>query len=104
MAVDTSATKSEECGAEMGPVADTDGGKVRAWLAQDGKPLFVHCGISGGTSWGTFHRKASGSLKRVVSQAMPMVSDRGQAQANLDKWARKHKLQEVLIDDPARQV
>ncbi len=67
-----------------------------SYLDTDGIPIFVDCGISSGKEWGSFKRKANGSLKRVVSKVMPMVEDRKIAQSNLDKWAKTHEL--VAVD------
>lgn len=41
--------------------------------------LFVHDGISGGRSWGAFHRKPNGSLKRYTG--LPMRDTRTEAEA-----------------------
>ena len=62
---------------------------------EDGTILFVSDGISNGDLWGTFYRKANGSLKRVTSASLPMVSSRDQAQTDLDKWATRKKLPKV---------
>ena len=59
---------------------------------QDGCAVLVSDGISRGESFGTFKIKASGSLKRVISKDMPMVSTREEAQKNLDRWAEKNGL------------
>jgi hypothetical protein len=53
--------------------------------------IFVNAGLDSDT-FGTFRRKPTGSLKRVVSKDMPKVVDRNEAQDNLDRWAAKHKL------------
>jgi hypothetical protein len=67
---------------------------------EDGTTLFVDDGIGNGREWGTFYEKANGSLKRVVSKAMPMVPDRNEAQRNLDKWAQSHGLPLAADDEP----
>jgi hypothetical protein len=45
--------------------------------------------------YGTFWRAPAGGLHRVVSPAMLMVRTRNSAQANLDAWAAKNKLEKV---------
>ena len=62
------------------------------YLQEDGTEVFVSSGL-GGDTYGTFTRRASGSLKRVCSKHMPMVETRDEAQRNLDAWARRAKLE-----------
>jgi len=61
---------------------------ARTYLDTDGREMFVHDGISGGRSWGTFRRKPSGSLQRVCSPALPMQPTQGKAQMDLDDRAK----------------
>jgi hypothetical protein len=42
--------------------------------------------------WGVFWRKPNGSLKRVVSHDLPMVTAYRIAQNRLDEWAAKKGL------------
>ena len=58
-----------------------------------GAELFVSQGIN--DKWGTFYRKASGSLRRACSPMMPMIATEEEAQANLDAYAAKCGLEEV---------
>ncbi len=50
--------------------------------------FIVSDGISSGQTWGTYRRKPSGALQRVVSKALPLRSTREEAQADLDAWLR----------------
>lgn len=50
------------------------------------RTVFVSDGISQGTSWGTFFRTASGSLKRLTSPRLPMRPTKEEAQRDLDAW------------------
>jgi hypothetical protein len=51
-----------------------------------GRVLFVSDGISGGKTWGTYYRKPSGSLKRLVSKHLPLRTSRAAAEADLRLW------------------
>jgi hypothetical protein len=64
------------------------------YIDECGREIFVASGLSG-DMYGTFWRAPAGGLHRVVSPAMPMVRTRNTAQANLDKWAAKNKLEKV---------
>ncbi|MCL5292563.1 MAG: hypothetical protein M1548_08575 [Actinobacteria bacterium] len=56
---------------------------MSVYLNEQGKEVFVAAGL-GGDIFGTFHHTTSGNLRRLKSQAMPMVDSREKAQANLD--------------------
>lgn len=64
-----------------------------------GRLLFVDRGISGAfgcpVTWATYWRKPSGNLKRVVSRHLPPRSGAELAQADLDWYARRHKLEAI---------
>ena len=66
------------------------------YLDSDGHAIFVASEI-GGKEFGSFKRRASGSLKRVVSKALPMRATADAAQRDLDKWAKSHKLQPTEV-------
>ncbi len=53
---------------------------------RDGRVIFVHEGL-GGTSWGSFRRRASGSLQRVKSPKLPMRCTQDLAQRDLGRYA-----------------
>jgi ParB/RepB/Spo0J family partition protein len=56
------------------------------------KEIFVSAGL-GGKQYGTFRVSNGGSgVKRIVSKNMPMISDRKEAQRNLDKFAKDNHL------------
>ncbi len=55
-----------------------------------GRRLFVHDGISNHSTFGTFYRKPSGSLKRLVSKNLPMRDTAVEAQADLNRFARSN--------------
>ncbi|MCG3212585.1 MAG: hypothetical protein FOGNACKC_06255 [Anaerolineae bacterium] len=61
---------------------------MKTYLNDKGQPVKVAAGL-GGDSYGAFIVKPGGSLKRIVSPALPMVADRAQAQRNLDKYATR---------------
>lgn len=48
--------------------------------------LLISDGISRGASWGTYRRKGNGSLRRVVSPALPLRPTREEAERDLDAW------------------
>lgn len=61
-----------------------------------GHEIFVSAGL-GGKEFGTFRVSNGGSgLKRIVSKKMPMVSDKNEAQRNLDKFAKDKSLSATL--------
>lgn len=61
---------------------------MKTYLNDKGQPVKVAAGL-GGDLYGVFSVKPGGSLKRVVSPALPMVADRAQTQRNLDGYATK---------------
>lgn len=74
--------------------SEEESAEPRSYIDADNRPIFVEAGL-GGKEYGSFRRRASGSLERVKSSKMPMVESRDEAQRNLDKWAQAHKLLEV---------
>jgi hypothetical protein len=70
---------------------------MTAYRDHQGRILFVHCGISGGKTWGTYYRKSPTHLRRVVSPALKLRETREQAQADLDAYAKKMRLSGVEI-------
>lgn len=61
---------------------------MKTYLNDKGQPVKVAAGL-GGDSYGAFIVNPGGSLKRIVSPALPMVADRAQAQRNLDEYAAR---------------
>ena len=59
--------------------------------------LFVSEGIGNG-AWGTFYRKANGSLKRLQRSALLMRDTFEQAQRDLDDFALQHELETAEMD------
>jgi hypothetical protein len=53
-----------------------------------GRVLFTDTGI--GRRWATYHRKANGSLKRLVSKTLPPRDTQAEAEADLAQWAESH--------------
>jgi hypothetical protein len=72
----------------------------KRYLDDRGRVLFVSDGISDGQAWGTFHRKANGSLQRLVSKHLPLQDGEWLAQEDLDNYARLRRL-EVAHESPA---
>lgn len=70
---------------------------MTAYRDHQGRILFVHCGISGGRTWGTYYRRSSNALRRFVSPALRLRETREQAQADLDAYAKKMGLTKVEI-------
>lgn len=68
---------------------------LRTYRDKKNRVLFVSDGISTGRAWGTFYRKPSGSLKRLVSCNLPMRPSREVAQADLDAYAKWNRLEMV---------
>jgi len=67
-------------------------GRFRDYVDRTGRLFFVCDGISGGKTWATYYFKPTGSLKRLVSPALPVCLNAHDAQARLDKWARRRGL------------
>ena len=67
---------------------------------KQGRVLFVSDGISQGGFFGTFTRKPSGSLRRVVSKALPMRITRVEAEGDLRRYAAKNGFEAVEADGP----
>lgn len=65
----------------------------KRYLDKKGRVIFVAQGL--GDKFGTFWRSSSGGLHRVKSPAMPMVTTREEAQANLDAYAQARGLEMV---------
>jgi len=61
---------------------------MTAYVDDKGRRLFVSSGI-GRDIFMTFWRKPTGSLKRLVSKAVPPRPSREQAQADLDQLAAR---------------
>ncbi|MGE5585778.1 MAG: hypothetical protein ACM309_09675 [Bacillota bacterium] len=59
--------------------------------------LFVHGGING-TSWSTYYRTRTGSLRRL--KTMPVRETREAAQADLDAYAEAKRLLAYEIANP----
>jgi hypothetical protein len=55
----------------------------------DTEQYFVHTGLSRGEYYGTYIRKPNGSLKRVVSKALPLRHFREDAESDLRVWLEK---------------
>lgn len=69
--------------------------RPRQYFNRQGRIIFVSDGISGSRAWFTCFRKSSGSLKRVVTPALPERWNRDDAQADLDAFAQTHRLDEA---------
>lgn len=67
----------------------------RAYHDKQGRVFFVSDGIGKGKSFGTFLRKPSGSLRRLVSVYLPMRDRRDQAEADLREYAKKNGFEDV---------
>jgi hypothetical protein len=63
---------------------------MTAYIANDGRILFIHDGISDGKTWATYYRKSPTHRKRLISPALPLRETREQAQADLDGYAVNH--------------
>lgn len=64
------------------------------YIDKQGNEVFVSAGL-GSDQYGTFRRSIAGGLHRVKSPMMPMVSSKKEAQANMDKWAKKNGLKVI---------
>lgn len=65
----------------------------KRYLDKKGRVIFVAQGL--GDKFGTFWQSHAGGLHRVKSPAMPMVTTREEAQANLDAYAQARGLEMV---------
>lgn len=66
--------------------ADLQGRCYRDFL---GRVLYVSPALTNGTTWMTVYSKENGSLKRVKSKWLPLRVTRGEAQADLDRYAEE---------------
>jgi hypothetical protein len=62
------------------------------YLDKQRRTPFISDGISSGRQYGSFYRKPSGALKRVVSRLLPMRDTRVEAEADLAQYARRNGL------------
>jgi hypothetical protein len=65
----------------------------RRYLDPQGRELFVSDGIGGGKAFFTCYRRPTGSLKRYVSPELAVRPTEAEAQADLDRFARKRRLE-----------
>jgi hypothetical protein len=65
----------------------------RRYLDPKGRELFVSTGISGGKAFFTCYRRPTGSLRRYVSAELAVRPTEAGAQADLDQFARKRRLE-----------
>jgi len=72
--------------------ADLQGRCYRDFL---GRVLYVSPSLTNGTTWMTVYSKENGSLKRVKSKWLPLRVTRGEAQADLDRYAEERGMREV---------
>lgn len=72
--------------------ADLQGRCYRDFL---GRVLYVSPALTNGTTWMTVYSKENGSLKRVKSKWLPLRVTRGEAQADLDRYAEERGMREV---------
>ncbi len=73
----------------------------RRYRDRKGRLLFVCDGISQGTSWSTYWRKANGSLKRSRYAELAPRATQEEAQADLDKWATEQGFQREELEENA---
>lgn len=55
----------------------------------DTEQYFVHTGLSKGEYFGTYIRRQSGSLRRIISKALPLRQTREEAESDLRVWLEK---------------
>jgi hypothetical protein len=66
------------------------------YKAADGRTVFVSDGISRGETWMTCYCKpGSTSTHRLKSPALPLRSERSQAEADLEQYAAGHGFETI---------
>lgn len=74
---------------------------MTGFMTRDGRKLFICDGISGGRFWGTFFKKANGSLARFKTASLPMRPKKRDAEADLQRYAEANGLSKVTIEEVA---
>jgi hypothetical protein len=74
---------------------------MTGYVTRDGRTLFVSDAFSDGRWWGTFFKKASGSLARFKTASLPMRTSKRDAETDLERYAEANGLRKVAIEEVA---
>jgi len=74
---------------------------MTGFVTRDGRKLFVCDGLTSGRYWGTFFKKANGSLARFKTANLPMRPKKRDAEEDLRRYAEVNGLSKVMIEEVA---